>query len=87
MSAKTKEMYYEKVEKARARYNIYMRDFDRTTFEINEAYQAIIDAINELNKIEYETSGLFYSVYYVYTDREGLAHITASLKCNEKSDF
>lgn len=80
-------MLHEKVSKARALYNMYMSDFDRTTFEINNAYSAIINAVNELNKVEYETSGLFYSEYRVYTDRQGLAHITASLKCNEKGDF
>lgn len=87
MQAKTKEMFYEKVEKARALYNMYMQDYDRTTFEINEAYKSIENAVAELNKIEYETSGLFYSLYYVYTDKQGMAHISASLKCNEKDDF
>lgn len=87
MQAKTKEMFYEKVKKARELYNIYMNDFDRTTFEINESYKSLIDAVNELNKFEYETSGLFYSEYYVYTDRKGLAYVTAKLKCNEKGDF
>lgn len=87
MSNKTKEMYYEKVEKARSLYNSYMNDFDRTTFEVNEAYKALESTVSELNKIEYETSGLFYSKYYVYTDRQGFAHISASLKCNEKDDF
>lgn len=87
MSNKSKELFYEKVEKARAYYNMCMNDFDRTTFELNEAYKAIESAVNELNKVEYETSGLFYSKYYVYTDKQGLAHISASLKCNEKGDF
>lgn len=80
-------MLHEKVSKARSLYNTYINDFDRTTFEINSAYKAITDAVNELNKVEYDTSGLFYSEYRVYTDRQGFAHITASLKCNEKEDF
>lgn len=87
MQEMTKAMLYEKVSKARELYNMYMSDFDRTTFEINNAYSAIENAVNELNKVEYETSGLFYSHYYVYTDRQGIAHIGASIKCNEKRDF
>lgn len=87
MQAKTKEMCYEKLEKSRAYYNMCINDFDRTTFEINEAYKAIENAIVELNKIEYETRGLFYSEYYVYTNRFGEAYINASLKCNERDDF
>lgn len=87
MHSKVKEMLYEKAEKARARYNMYMSDFDRTSFEILEAYKSIEFAVNELNKVEYETSGLFYSKYRVYTDKHGTAYISASLKCNEKDDF
>lgn len=87
MHSKTIEMFHEKVSKARHLYNTYMQDFDRTTFEINEAYKAIENAVDELNKFEYEHSGLFYSHYYVYTDKHGLAYISASLKANEKSDF